>query len=61
MSSNLENDFPMRMLAENFLNPSFGTMADVVHIVTAKDLISFAAKALGPDFTNAAVASGNLP
>jgi hypothetical protein len=61
MSINLENNFPMRMLAENFLNPSFGTMADVVHIVTAKDLIRFAAKAHGPGFMNAAVASGNLP
>jgi hypothetical protein len=61
MSSNLENNFPMRMLAENFLNPSFGTMADVVHIVNTKYLIRFAAKAHGPDFTNAAGASGNLP
>ncbi len=61
MSSNLENNFPMRMLAENFLNPSFGTMADVVHIVTAKDLIRFAAKAHGLDSTNAVGASGNLP
>ena len=61
IEQNLEKNFPMRMLAGNFLNPSFGTMADVVPIVNTKYLIRFAAKAHGPDFTNAAGASGNLP
>jgi hypothetical protein len=51
----------MKALAEIFSNPSFGTMADVVHIVTAKDPIRFPAKAHGPGFTNAAVANDNLP
>jgi hypothetical protein len=48
------------MLVENFLNPSFGTMADIVHIATAEDHIRFPAKAHGPGFTNAAHANGNL-
>jgi len=51
----------MRILAKNFLNPSFGTMADVVHIAIARNHICFPEKAHGPGFTNAAVASGNLP
>ncbi len=34
----------MTLLAENLLSPSFSIMADVVHIVTAKDPIRFLAK-----------------
>jgi hypothetical protein len=48
----------MRTLAENFSSRSFGTTGDVVPIVIIKNLIHSLAKAHGPGFTNAAVASG---
>ncbi len=51
----------MKTITENFSNPSFGTIADVVHTATAKEPIRFPAKAHGPGYTNTAVASDNLP
>jgi hypothetical protein len=50
----------MSRLAENFLNPSFGKMEDVVHIVIIKYPIGFQTKAHGPVYTSAAGVNGNL-
>ena len=51
----------MRTRAENFLNPSFGKMADVVHIVTAKAPICSPGVAAARDYTNVDGANASLP
>ena len=48
----------MRTRAENFLNPSFGKMADVVHIVTVKSPIYFPGVVVARDYMSVA---GKLP
>jgi hypothetical protein len=50
----------MRTLAENFFNPSFGIMADVVHIVAVKTPIFSPGDVVGRGYTNAANANANL-
>ena len=49
------------VIRTNFLNPSFGILADVVHITTPKDPIRFPAKAHGQGFTNSSYTNCNLP
>jgi len=50
-----------RTRAENFLNPSFGKMADVVHIVAAKAFVCSSGAVAGLDYTSVADANANLP
>jgi hypothetical protein len=51
----------MKMLADNFLNPSSGNMAVFVHTAFAKNRITSLVLALGQGFTNVHNANGNLP
>ena len=46
----------MKMLAEDFLNLSFGAMDDNVLIVVIKDLVIFEEQVHGPDYMNVTVA-----
>jgi hypothetical protein len=60
ISINLKQDFPMRMLAENFLSPSFGGTVVSVRIVDLKELIPFQEKPPELAYTSAAGVKGNL-
>ena len=51
----------MKMRAENFFNPLFGKMVEVVLIVVAKSSICFPDDAADQDYTNVVNANANLP
>jgi hypothetical protein len=51
----------MKMLADNFLNLSFGNMDAYVHTAIAKNRITLQVAVLGRGFTNVRNANGNLP
>ncbi|CAB1067352.1 hypothetical protein D1AOALGA4SA_22, partial [Olavius algarvensis Delta 1 endosymbiont] len=53
-------DFPMRMLVEHFLNPSFGEMDAFVRIAIVQSPIESQAKAQGLGYMSVTSASGNL-
>ncbi len=51
----------MKMLADNFLNRSFGNMVVSVRTANAKSRITLLVAVLGQGFTNAHNAYANLP
>jgi hypothetical protein len=51
----------MKMLADNFLNPSSGNMAAFARTANVRDPITSVGPVLGPGFTNVRNARGNLP
>jgi hypothetical protein len=55
-----EQDFQMRILADNFLNLSFGNMDVYVHTAIAKNRIPSLASVLDQGFRNVRNANGNL-
>jgi hypothetical protein len=51
----------MKMLADNFSNPSSGNMAVFARTANATDPITSVEQVLGQGFTNVRSANGNLP
>ena len=60
ISINLEQDFRMKMLADNFLKPSSGDMVAFVRTVNAKNPILSVVTVHDQGFTNVRNANANL-
>ncbi len=60
ISINSEQDFQMKMLADNFLNLSFGNMVAFVHTANAPNRIRLQVAVLVQVFTNVRSVNDNL-